>query len=178
MKLNGEPDQQNGSSLGGQEDHSTQNSNNLDWNSKARRTTSGGASFTYNASTSGQPNDNGAWVTQPPSIFAVYQADLQEFSDKPRWFGHYHKENRLLVRKLKAFQWGSPIAVSELQSSLSMKNVHDQLHQVQDEDRKHSLLQFILLRNLLRLQSLGRAVIKMRNDAALKIQRTRRQLRS
>tara|TARA_B110000285_G_scaffold212050_1_gene255266 strand:+ start:3055 stop:3261 length:207 start_codon:yes stop_codon:yes gene_type:complete len=59
-----------------------------------------------------------------------------------------------------------------------MKNVHDQLYQVQDEDRKHSILQFILLRNLLRLQSLGRAVIKMRNDAALKIQRTRRQLRS
>lgn len=58
-----------------------------------------------------------------------------------------------------------------------MKNVHDQL-QVQDEEQKHSILQFILLRNLLRLQNLGKAVIKMKNDAALKIQRTRRRLRS
>ena len=31
-----------------------------------------------------------------------------------------------------------------------------------------------MMRNLLRLQSFGRAVVKMRNDAALRIQRTRR----
>ena len=42
----------NGTSLGGQEDNSTQNSNYNDWNSKARRTTSGGA-FTYMGSNSG-----------------------------------------------------------------------------------------------------------------------------
>lgn len=59
-----------------------------------------------------------------------------------------------------------------------MKNVHDQLHQVQDEEQKQIILQFILLRNLLRLQNFGKAVIKMKNDAALKIQRTRRHLRS
>jgi len=103
---------------------------------------------------------------------------LYDFPDKPKWFGQYIKENRCLVQKLKAFQWGSPISLSELQNSLSMKNVHDQLHQVQDEEQKQIILQFILLRNLLRLQNFGKAVIKMKNDAALKIQRTRRHLRS
>ena len=36
------------------------------------------------------------------------------------------------------------------------------------------MLTFIFMRNLIKLQNFGRSIIKMRNDAAFKIQRTRR----
>jgi hypothetical protein len=49
---------------------------------------------------------------------------------------------------------------------------------VEDDYKRLILLNFVLLRNLIRIQNFGRSLLKMKNDAASKIQRTRRALKS
>lgn len=168
-----DPDSQQSTSLG-QEDNSTQNSNNLDQNSKKRRTTSGGASF-YMNSNSGQYNENG-WAT--PSPWAVYQADLYGFCDKPKWFPVWYKLNKSLVQKIRAFSYGGQIQLSTIQSSMSLKLTMRLTQGTSCEKLRLQTLSFSLLRNLLRIQNFCRSILKMKNDAAMKIQKTRRLLRS
>ena len=45
---------------------------------------------------------------------------------------------------------------------------------IPNEKKKLELLSFVLLRNLIRLQNFFRSLLKMKHDAASKIQRTRR----
>ena len=87
----GEPDSQQSTSLGGQEDNSTRGSNNLD---------------------KGRSND---WVI--PSPWAIYQADM---TDKPQWFPHYYKLNKSLVFRIKAFSSSNDIPSSMIQATLAM----------------------------------------------------------
>ena len=96
--------------------------------SKARRTTSGGG-FTHMGN-GVMPIDNGDWISPPPSIFAMYQADLYDMNHKPKWYGHYAKLNRCFIIKLKAFSRGIPISVSQLQSSLSMDHVYKYFYHI------------------------------------------------
>lgn len=49
--------------------------------------------------------------------------------------------------------------------------------QVQDDLRQRKVLTFVLVRNLLKIQCFWRAVKRLRNEAAVKIQRTRRMLK-
>lgn len=42
---------------------------------------------------------------------------------------------------------------------------------IKDEDKKHAILTFIFMRNLLRLQNFFRGMLKTKHDAAFKIQR-------
>jgi hypothetical protein len=95
-------------SLGGQEDNSTQNSNNLDQNSKKRRTTSGGTFYVG----SGQHALEDERCFEP-SPWAIYQNDLCSYEDKPKWFPVYDKHNRALVQKIRAFSY-DPIPIANL----------------------------------------------------------------
>jgi hypothetical protein len=157
-------------SLGGQEDHSTANSNNLDQNCKKRRTTSGGASF-YRGSNCGQVDDGGCFE---PTPWQIYQSDLCGMEEKPKWYPMYFKQNRSLMPKVRAFGY-DPIPIANIQGSVNM-NLIMKLS-VPDDRKKLELLSFVLLRNLIRLQNFTRAVLKMKHDAASKIQRTRRSMR-
>ena len=129
-------------SIGGQEDNSTQNSNNPDlcWNngtSKVRRTTSRGAFTQYMGSNNGQIYENGGWVSPLTSNLALYQADfLNEIMgrNRPRWWFTYSRLSRNYIIKLKAFTFGHPLPNSELQGSLSMDNVFKHLWSIQLND--------------------------------------------
>ena len=116
-------------SLGGQEDQSTQNSNNLDQNSKKRRS---GASF-YMGSNNGQNEDNGCFE---PSPWAVYQADLYGYYDKPKWYPSYHKHNKNLPQKIKAFGFGDPIPMTTIQTSLNLNQILKISQKTSCQDKK------------------------------------------
>jgi hypothetical protein len=150
-------------------DDSTQNSNHPDWNNSKMRLTGG----RYGNAMYG--DENSGWVSNfMPSNLAAYQTE----KNIPRWWPIFQKVNKHYLVKLCAFTSGTPLPNTELQSSLSMDHVFKHLWSLKiDDDRKRRILSFILIRNLLKLQSFFRSILKMRNDAAKKIQFTLRQQR-
>jgi hypothetical protein len=84
-----------------------------------------------------------------PSPWAIYQNDLCGYDDKPRWFPSYDKLSRSLVQKIKAFSWGDPIPMTDLQTSINI-NIIMKIT-ITDQKLKQDLLSFVLLRNLIRL---------------------------
>ena len=160
MKLNENAEQ----SLNGQEDNSTQNSNNQDWNSKGGRRTNSGI-FNYNPKPS-----------PPPSIFAMYQADL-DLTDKPSWFFHYQRQKKSFAHKVKSFSYGKPIEMATLNSKLSNEFVMKHLHHVKDVEQKQKIMNYIINRNTIKLQIFSRSVLKLKNDSARRIQLRLRRLK-
>lgn len=109
---------------------------------------------------------------------AVYQADLNEMNnDKPKWFYSYSKNKKQFALKLKSFTFGPPLKMRELQSSLSIDNCIKFYWHIKDEPFQQKILSFVMIRNIIKLQIFLRAILKMRHDAAFKIQRKRRMLK-
>ena len=120
----------------------------------------------------------GSCVTPPLSIYAMYQADLFDMQhNRPRWFGHYLKYSRNFTYKIRTLTNENILQLTELQSSLNMDFILKYFWQLQDDLRQRKILTFVLIRNLLKIQCFWRAIKRMRNEAALKIQRTRRSLK-
>lgn len=126
----------------------------------------------------GQGRDKGSCVTPPLSIYAIYQADLFDLqNNRPKWFGHYLKYSRNFTYKVRMLTVNNILQLTELQSSLNMDFILKYFWQVKDDYRQRKVLTFVLVRNLLKIQNFWRAIRRMRNEAAYKIQRTRKLLK-
>jgi hypothetical protein len=90
---------------------------------------------------------------------------------RPRWCYHYLRRFNNFSGRIQAYTKDNQISVSTLQSSLSMDYVFKHYFYIKDEDKKHEILAFVFMRNLLRLQNFSRGMFKTKHDAAFKIQR-------
>lgn len=96
------------------------------------------------------------------------------YGEKPRWFTHYVKGSKgFRSYMMRRHMLVGCLELAQMQEILN-KNVLKDFWQVKDDDRQTKVLNLILIRNVLRLQYLWRAVSKMRHDAAVRIQRVRR----
>ena len=98
-----------------------------------------------------QQNGNGDFIYPPSQLALINQGDIIDIYQKSKWFPTYAKNFRQFPVKLKAFTRGMTVPMSELQSSLSMDYVFKYLFSISDEEKKHKILTFIMMRNLLRL---------------------------
>ena len=81
---------------------------------------------------------------------------------------HYFKASQQHWTKLRAFLY-SPVPVDQLNSSLNLSQFPEV--EEREEEVKQKILSFVFLRNLLKIQNFSRAVLKTKNEAALRIQR-------
>jgi hypothetical protein len=89
----------------------------------------------------------------------------------PRWYIHYEKQIKHFPLKLRSFTYGAPIPLEKCQKFLNDEYYNNNFSNVEDIEAKTRVLTFVVIRNAIKIQIFTRALIKMREEAAIKIQR-------
>ena len=85
---------------------------------------------------------------------------------RPRWLLHYFRQRKYYMMKLKSFTFGRLTDIKTLEASLSKDNVLTHFGSMPEDKWKIKVLNFVLIRNILKLQFFFRSLIQMRTDAA------------
>ena len=85
----------------------------------------------------------------------------------PLWWKNYSKHMSHFSMKLRSFTYGAPLEAKRIQTVLNTEF----MLQFNNIDNRLEVLSLIVMRNVLRLQIFIRAILKMRDSAAKKIQR-------
>jgi hypothetical protein len=136
-------------SMNGQEEDSTQISNNIDRSLNGHR---------YEGQ--GVYSDNQNIPCSPQMSVRV-----------PKWFVHFEKQYVFFPLKLRSFTYGIQIPLKEVERIMNREYLLQNFWSIQDEERKKKVLTFVVIRNIVKLQIFVRAILKMRSDAATRIKR-------
>ena len=131
--------------MSGQEDNSTQISNNLDPSQR---------NILEIAEVNNEINKD---RRKDPNVRA------------PKWLIHYETQNMYFPLKLRSFTFGKILEMHEIYRILNNDYIKHNFDGVADQRDKARVCTFVIIRQSIKLQIFFRALQKMRSESALKI---------